>query len=512
MNKRWTEHFKADLPTFYDATRKFYAKELKPAEYKGVSGGFGCYGERGGETTMIRLRFTGGILEREDLIQLREAIKKYNLKFVHFTTCQSVQFHHLKENQILGLMKDCYEQGILTRGAGSDFPRNITAPALRGVDPLEYFDITELVKEAADYLLSFIGVVGLPRKLKVSFNNTGTNAPHTTVRDLGFVGRPDGLFDIYAAGGLGPNPRLGVLIESGVCRERVLYYIHAMYMLFSETGDYKNRARNRTRYFQTTLGANEFRKLFHTYLEKASSLDLTVKSKEKEVEKNGCSGDIIHPCVHRQKQEGLYYVEYHPQGGTPTIDEFTELISAIIDINGAQLRLGAEETAYITNLTAREAETIAGIIENHTARTSFEKSVSCVGCTICQIGLRDSAGLLRDILSAVEPYHFAEGVLPRLYISGCPNSCGTHELASMGFMGGAKRVNGETVPAFVLFTGGSEDLGKEKLGKERGVLSAIDIPQFIVDLGKSVEATKSTFAAWQVEHADEFQQLIDKYV
>ena len=44
MNKRWTEHFKADLPTFYDATRKFYAKELKPAEYKGVSGGFGCYG------------------------------------------------------------------------------------------------------------------------------------------------------------------------------------------------------------------------------------------------------------------------------------------------------------------------------------------------------------------------------------------------------------------------------------------------------------------------------------
>ena len=69
---------KPNLPTFYDATRKFYAKELKPAEYKGVSGGFGCYGERGGETTMIRLRFTGGILEREDLIQLREAIKKYN--------------------------------------------------------------------------------------------------------------------------------------------------------------------------------------------------------------------------------------------------------------------------------------------------------------------------------------------------------------------------------------------------------------------------------------------------
>ena len=41
MNKRWTEHFKSDLPRFYDATRKFYAKKLKPAEYKGISGGFG---------------------------------------------------------------------------------------------------------------------------------------------------------------------------------------------------------------------------------------------------------------------------------------------------------------------------------------------------------------------------------------------------------------------------------------------------------------------------------------
>ena len=31
-------------------------------------------------------------------------------------------------------------------------------------------------------------------------------------RDLGFVSRPDGKFDVYCAGGMGANPRMGVKI------------------------------------------------------------------------------------------------------------------------------------------------------------------------------------------------------------------------------------------------------------------------------------------------------------
>ena len=34
--KKWTEHFKRDLPVFYEATRKFYRKELEPGKYKGI--------------------------------------------------------------------------------------------------------------------------------------------------------------------------------------------------------------------------------------------------------------------------------------------------------------------------------------------------------------------------------------------------------------------------------------------------------------------------------------------
>ena len=56
----------------------------------------------------------------------------------------------------------------------------------------------------------------MPRKLKVCFSNSPANVTHATYRDLGFVARPDGTFDVYSAGGLGNNPRFGVKVAEGV--------------------------------------------------------------------------------------------------------------------------------------------------------------------------------------------------------------------------------------------------------------------------------------------------------
>ena len=52
----------------------------------------------------------------------------------------------------------------------------------------------------------------MPRKLKVGFSNTPANEVHATFRDLGFVAKENGTFSVYCAGGLGPNPKLGVHI------------------------------------------------------------------------------------------------------------------------------------------------------------------------------------------------------------------------------------------------------------------------------------------------------------
>ncbi len=48
MNQELMKEFKADLKEFREMTEKFYAKEVSVKDYKGFSGGFGSYAQKGG--------------------------------------------------------------------------------------------------------------------------------------------------------------------------------------------------------------------------------------------------------------------------------------------------------------------------------------------------------------------------------------------------------------------------------------------------------------------------------
>lgn len=49
-------------------------------------------------------------------------------------------------------------------------------------------------------------------------------------------------------------------------------------------------------------------------------------------------------------------------------------------------------------------------------------------------------------------------------ISGCPNSCGQHEIATIGFFGGASRMGTAMAPTYTMLFGGSAEEQGE-LGK-----------------------------------------------
>ena len=68
----------ADLPVFKENTRKFYAKEIAVNQYKGLSGPFGSYAERGAATGMSRWRFPAGIINHGQLSFLAAAIRRYH--------------------------------------------------------------------------------------------------------------------------------------------------------------------------------------------------------------------------------------------------------------------------------------------------------------------------------------------------------------------------------------------------------------------------------------------------
>ena len=536
MNQSLMTEFKEDLKDFREMTEKFYAKEVSVKDYKGFSGGFGSYAQRGGEASMLRLRMPGGRITKEKLKFLVDAIAAYDVRKVHLTTCQTVQFHDLGMKAVCDIMEQAMEVGIVTRGGGGDFPRNVMVSPLSGVEQGEYFDVLPYAERAGDYLMRMIKTVKLPRKLKVGFSNSPANVTHATFRDLGFMAKENGLFDVYSAGGLGNNYKMGVKVAEDVKPEEVLYYVEAMVRTFTTYGNYESRAKSRTRYMQETLGVEGYKKSYQEKLieVKAEFKDsLLIKESSVSSEQEGNTEESVvsikeqesplknvtaYPQaesaserVITQKQAGLYAVAYHPIGGMVPAQKFEEIYEVIKNAAKAEVRVAPDETMYIINLNAQQAEKIHKITADG-AKNLFETSVSCIGSTVCQIGLRDSQGLLASIVEAVEPYHFADGVLPRIHISGCPSSCGTHQIGKLGFRGASKSVNGKAEPAFAFYVNGQDTQGEERFGEEWGIMLATDIPKFFVKLGTVISEEKVSYEQWYKKNMDTLKNIAEPYL
>ncbi len=257
MDKIHPQSWKQDLPAFREKTREFYAGEINVGAYKGFSGYYGSYAQKGGKASMLRLRMPGGRVTKEKLAFVAHSIREYQVARAHFTTCQTIQLHDLGPDTVYAIMEQALDAGIVTMGGGGDFPRNVMCSPLSGVQADEYFDTLPYAEAAGDYLMHFIKAEKMPRKLKVGFSNSPANQTHATYRDLGFVARPDGKFDVYSAGGLGNNPRFGVKVGEAVEPDQILYYIKAMWLTFRAYGNYENRGKARTRYMQEALGGAE---------------------------------------------------------------------------------------------------------------------------------------------------------------------------------------------------------------------------------------------------------------
>lgn len=511
--RNYAEEFRPDLAEFRETTTKFYNGEVTVPVYKGFSGGFGSYAQRGAKEGMLRLRMNGGRLTKERLAFLAECVKEEQIDMIHLTTCESIQLHNLSGEQINKMIEPCWDHGFITRGGGGDFPRNVMMSPLAGVDARESFDVTPYVEAAGQYLLGMIKEVHLPRKLKVCFSNSVQNYPHATFRDLGFVANAEGKFDVYSAGGLGRAPRFGVKVAENVEPNKILYYVRAMIDTFMAYGDYENRGKARSRFMQEKLGGPEAYKA--AFLEKLALVEanggLDIDPKKKVCTKTG-EGVIGHTRAIAQKQEGLYAVEYHPLGGNLSPKMLQELAAAVAVMDAVELRVTPDEGLYIINCTAKEAEQLIALTAEDAAKTDFEHSVSCVGATICQVGARDSHGMLEACLKAVAKENFKPHTLPAIRVSGCPSSCAAHQTNVIGFRGGVKQTADGPRSAFELYVGGCDVQGSEQMGTERGAIIEEEIPQYLIELGRAVEAADMEFMTWFHERREEFEAITAKYV
>jgi sulfite reductase (ferredoxin) len=509
--------WRASIPEFQQAAERFLNGEINRNAFKGISGGFGVYAQRTMGQFMLRLRMPAGEVSRDKLEFLRNSIRREDVPWMHFTTCQSIQFHDLKLESLIAIMEDAADHGVPTRGGGGDFPRNTMCTPLTGVDPKEYFNVLPYAKAAGTYLLENMMEMHLPRKLKVGFSSVDANETHVTFRDLGFLARPDGRFDVYSAGGLGNNPKLGILIEEGVDPSLVLYYVRAMWEVFREHGNYQNRGRARSRYIPDTLGSEEaYREIFKkkvAELRQAEVCPLLDQAEEISLPQQKPRSGRRMKQIFAQKQPGYYAVSWHPVGGTPDKKDFLAVTDFILDeTEHGELRVGPDETVYWINLSYEQAKKVVELTKSSEARTTFERSTCCVGAQICQQGIANSAGLLARCVSDLRRAGVRVESLPQIHFSGCPSSCGAHQSSVIGFRGTKKPVNGVPTEAFILSVFGDERRGKECFGREVGAIRTVDVPQYLIDVCQAVEEHNETFSGWVSAHPGELEKLAEPYL
>ena len=87
---------------------------------------------------------------------------------------------------------------------------------------------------------------------------------------------------------------------------------------------------------------------------------------------------------------------------------------------------------------------------------------SCPGAETCRLAVTQSRGLGRlleeSLRARPDLIEAADGA--RIKISGCPNGCGQHHIATFGFQGSVRRVGSRAVPQyFVMVGGGITDRG-----------------------------------------------------
>ena len=335
-------------------------------------------------------------------------------------------------------------------------------------------------------------------------------------------------FEVYGAGGFGKNPIMSLKLSDFIEDKDILYYAQAMKEVFDKEGDRNNRNKARIRYILHRLGEEKFLDLFNLQLEKVKgevNLDFKIDEEDmiidrepiqtlEEVNQTLQANEEYKNILFAQKQLGYYSVYIHPEGGNLDTKDLDKMLEFLDNLGyKVSIRLTTTQGFVVRDLKYNDAKELINITSNISSIYNIDNSVACIGHTTCSLGLCLSQNLLdaiREIFKEVDEK--VRSALPKIFISGCPNSCGQHQQGMIGFSGRAKRTDDGLVPAYSVSFGGKLGAGIAKIGEIYGDIPAKKIPEFILELANlKVTSSFGDFEKFLENKSDKIKNLIEKY-
>ncbi len=484
---------------------QFKAGQLPAAELKAQRVPFGVYEQREPDTYMVRLRCAAGSIAVAQLAGVATIAGQYGVGDLHITSRQEMQIHYVKLDDLVTVMRRLQAIGLSTRGGGGNTVRNIVVPVDAGIDPEEVFDVTPYAVALTDRFIAEPDSWNLPRKFKVSFSGSSQDKGYASLSDAGFLAQVKGGrkgFKVYAAGGLGGKPEASHLLLDFIDADDVYPVARALRNVFWKYGNRQNKHAARLRFLWHTLGEADFRKHFHeelSVLKEAGYVPL-------EINAGTNTGALpqgyvpVFPAdpqalavwqkryVKAQPQAGLFSVLVPVELGFVGCAATGRLAAFLSSIGNEDVRLTKDQNFFLRNIPA---PALGGLFEILKADfpsalkpALYGSLLSCAGASTCQLGICLSRSLAKALLRTFDT---AKLDLDRvggmkLNISGCPNSCGHHQAADLGFAGKTLRKDGHMLPAYTVFTGAViKDTGTA-LAQALGDIPAKAVPGVVKEL------------------------------
>jgi sulfite reductase beta subunit-like hemoprotein len=501
-----------EFDDFDTESTRFLKGELEQDDFIKFRLKQGVYGQRQPDVQMARVKLPMGGVTPDQLDAFAEVIEKYvPLRKGHITTRQNIQMHHVPLPDMAKLIRELGDAGLSSREGCGNTMRNVTGDPRAGTLADELFDITPYAGAYVRYFVRHPTTQAMPRKVKTAFTATDADNAITQIHDMAFTPRErDGVrgVEVRVGGGTSIMPRLAPVLYEFVELENgdYLKVTEACMRIFDRQDFLRvNRARARIKVLVDKIGIDAFRDMVEEELEGewVAERDFSLEEIFFDVDEEALAPaagvqyaspngdrrefDRFHESnVSSQRQAGFSTVEVKVVRGDLTPEQLRGLGEIMRRYSGGLARTTVQQNLvmrWVRDESVYEVwQELLALGLGEAGADEISDGVSCPGTDSCKLGITSSMGLNGAIQERIARMDIDDPLTRRIHIknSGCPNGCGQHHIADIGFYGASIKVGDKAVPAYIPHIGGTYEGGEVRYGQRlKARLPAKRVPEAV---------------------------------
>jgi sulfite reductase beta subunit-like hemoprotein len=310
--------------------------------------------------------------------------------------------------------------------------------------------------------------------------------------------------------------------------EELLPTIEAVLRVFNETGNRKNKLKARLKFVLRDKGIEELRRLVFEKrkVSQAPAEVFTVPSPIKPalvtiaaapLNSSASSNSTSDPEYDRwaehnlmsQRQAGYGAIWIKLPAGTFHSRQMRGLAEVLEKNELSGVRIAVNQDLVIPWVPFDRVRAIYDELRALDLAIPGARTISdvtgCPGATTCNLGITRSLTLADELSRALADYSDPEIQKLRIKISGCPNSCGHHHIADIGFYGNVRKIGDQQAPYYQLLLGGRVNADGVRFGRQILSVPARPIPAIIRELLAFYQQDRQpgeSFSAWVTRTPD----------